>query len=676
MQSPRQESSENLKSESATSDFQARLSARCAHQGLYIVLAGHLFVLSLCSLQPVCSLNPLRISRAGRLHEGFDGLDALLQALRLHALLAGQALQVPSGGQDVLAFEEIADLRRVGRVSLRSFAVGHAIQDCLQGWASIFDGAVVDIGLGCLLLSLDEVVNTVDEHRKVLFLGSQEGTIEDLSGTLEDATQKEIHESLRDSVAQAAGIDSPAGQLDVLDLLQASCLDEVLDGSLGLTHPAHHFGDEEGDVVVDSRAADVAGGRAEACIATQDESNKGRVEVGDVGESVEGALGQSCLGASSCGRWGLACDTGDQVHEQLGQFLVVQWVEHREGADGGAVGQLIGGVVASAWQDTVHGEVDRFRHGDASAQGGGDAGDVARAGLSEVGAHLEVPRIRCGLAVHQAEVGRAHDVVGGAVCGSSLQALLHGLGELVELHGVLCEPLGLAACQGLEVGHEVAVAGHVFLATSVGTPLDGVVGALEETKLAVLGHLQGGMEHLLGIGVGQGGARDDDRGANVVLGLDLRGRHEVVAQLELAGASSHRLLLLADAQVLHRDALAIHVGNIAIAAIHRHHADVGLPILAPLLLVDPLDQEDEASDHWGDGGQPVVVLVVVLIGRGQELHDRAVSALRAQQGELLMGAGLGGLVAIGVVSLQDHVDVGEIALDVVDSDGAEGDHVA
>mmetsp|Transcript_67886 Transcript_67886/g.147906 ORF Transcript_67886/g.147906 Transcript_67886/m.147906 type:complete len:429 (-) Transcript_67886:1545-2831(-) len=428
--------------------------------------------------------------------------------------------------------------------------------------------------------------------------------------------------------------------------------------------------------MVHARAADVAGGRAEACIATQDESNKGRVEVGDVGESVEGALGQSCLGASSCGRWGLACDTGDQVHEQLRQLLVVQGVENRERADGGAVCQLIGRVVAAARKDAVHREVDRLRHRDATAQRRGDAGDVSGSGFAEVGADLQIPRVGRGLAVHQSEVGRAHDVVGRTVRSGSPQPFLHGLCELVELHGVLREALGLSACERLEVGHEVAVAGHVFLATSVGTPLDGVVGALEETKLAVLGHLQGGMEHLLGIGVGQGGARDDDRGANVVLGLDLRGRHEVVAQLELAGASSHRLLLLADAQVLHRDALAIHVGNIAIAAIHRHHADVGLPILAPLLLVDPLDQEDEASDHWGDGGQPVVVLVVVLIGRGQELHDRAVSALRAQQGELLMGAGLGGLVAIGVVSLQDHVDVGEIALDVVDSDGAEGDHVA
>mmetsp|Transcript_95280 Transcript_95280/g.264842 ORF Transcript_95280/g.264842 Transcript_95280/m.264842 type:complete len:347 (+) Transcript_95280:1903-2943(+) len=93
-------------------------------------------------------------------------------------------------------------------------------------------------------------------------------------------------------------------------------------------------------------------------------------------------------------------------------------------------------------------------------------------------------------------------------------------------------------------------------------------------------------------------------------------------------------------------------------------------------MVPVLDQEDEAADHGRDGAQPGVVLRRVLGGRGQQLHHRAQGPGRAEDRRLLRHAALGVGKAVRVVPAQDHVNVGQVARDVADAHGADGDHVA
>ena len=86
----------------------------------------------------------------------------------------------------------------------------------------------------------------------------------------------------------------------------------------------------------------------------------------------------------------------------------------------------------------------------------------------------------------------------------------------------------------------------------------------------------------------------------------------------------------ADAQV-GADELAVAVLQlVAGEAVDHVHAEVAAPVVAPLRLVEPLDDEDDRVDVVGDRRQPGVVLVGVVRRRRQQLDDAAQRALVAR----------------------------------------------
>mmetsp|Transcript_106635 Transcript_106635/g.318737 ORF Transcript_106635/g.318737 Transcript_106635/m.318737 type:complete len:666 (+) Transcript_106635:1540-3537(+) len=169
-------------------------------------------------------------------------------------------------------------------------------------------------------------------------------------------------------------------------------------------------------------------------------------------------------------------------------------------------------------------------------------------------------------------------------------------------------------------------------------------------------------------------ARHHHGGADVILRLDFVGRHEVVAELELPVPLVSGL---ADAQVLGRDALAVHVDDVALAAVHKLHVDVGLPILSPGRLVAMLHQKHDAADHGWDCVHPLVVLGGVPWRRCQQLHQGPQRLLLAQKRGLLAEGVLVDplLEPVRVVSLEDHVRVRQVRPHVTNADSAEGNHI-
>jgi hypothetical protein len=87
--------------------------------------------------------------------------------------------------------------------------------------------------------------------------------------------------------------------------------------------------------------------------------------------------------------------------------------------------------------------------------------------------------------VDQARVGRRNHVVRLGPLDETLQKLLHRLGVLIELDHVFHQGPRRVDRDRLEVGEEIPRAGDIRLRLRVDSPLDGVVGPLEQEALAV-----------------------------------------------------------------------------------------------------------------------------------------------------------------------------------------------
>mmetsp|Transcript_116776 Transcript_116776/g.371627 ORF Transcript_116776/g.371627 Transcript_116776/m.371627 type:complete len:212 (+) Transcript_116776:220-855(+) len=210
-------------------------------------------------------------------------------------------------------------------------------------------------------------------------------------------------------------------------------------------------------------------------------------------------------------------------------------------------------------------------------------GDAPGTGLAEVRAHLKVPGVCRRTAADHAEIGGAHDILVCRILSSHPDALLHWLGEFVELNCMFAELARLLARQRLEVRHKSALTGHILLGCCICSAYDSVIGTLEQPQLAILREFNRVVHDLFDIQVLQRRPRHNDRSTNIILSLNLLCRHEVVAQLEHASATLAAPLSVfpAHAEVLDRHALSVDVCHVAVPAIDRHHTEVRLPIPAP-----------------------------------------------------------------------------------------------
>ena len=215
-------------------------------------------------------------------------------------------------------------------------------------------------------------------------------------------------------------------------------------------------------------------------------------------------------------------------------------------------------------------------------------------GRARSGPELQVARVLGGLAVDQARIGRA----GGEALlrlGGRLEQLLHRGRELVELGDAIDDLLHGLRGQRLVVGEEVVGPGEIGFGLLVQARVDGVVRPLEEALLAVGDELDAAGD--LG---GRGGADPlggDDHGCgDVVFGLDLGRGVEVLADLEgapLAGGEQ------AHAEVGAAGFAVVDLQFVAGLAVDDVDGEVLAPVLAPLGLVETLDQEDQGEDLEG-----------------------------------------------------------------------------
>ena len=123
---------------------------------------------------------------------------------------------------------------------------------------------------------------------------------------------------------------------------------------------------------------DVAGGGGECRAGREDEAEQGGIQIVDGQQGVERALGQRAFAAGAGGAGRLAGQAGDEVGEQLRQFLVVDRAVHGERADPAAG---FGRIVAAAGQHGVHGIEHRGRR----RAGGGTIAPRSRRGIRRAG---------------------------------------------------------------------------------------------------------------------------------------------------------------------------------------------------------------------------------------------------------------------------------------------------
>ena len=98
--------------------------------------------------------------------------------------------------------------------------------------------------------------------------------------------------------------------------------------------------------------ANASGGGYKYALAGGGVSDERGIEIVDGQEGVEGSLGHGAFGSSTGGAGGFAGEAGNEIHEQLGQFHVVN---RRKTAERRNALFAIGAVVAAAGQNTSNG---------------------------------------------------------------------------------------------------------------------------------------------------------------------------------------------------------------------------------------------------------------------------------------------------------------------------------
>jgi hypothetical protein len=264
----------------------------------------------------------------------------------------------------------------------------------------------------------------------------------------------------------------------------------------------------------------------------------------------------------------------------------------------------------------------------------------------------------------------ADDVVRFLCLDEGGEHLAHGGGELLEADGVLHHGGGFFAGDGLVVRKEESSLAEVALGFFVIAAVDGVVRALEKAVFAVFDELERGVFHIRMQALDRV-VRDDHGGADVVLGLDLFRRSEVLADAESAPSA---VLAEADAEVLGDEPGAAVDELAAGLTVDEVHAEALFPVvLFPAWFVETLDDEDEVAHGGLDGAEPSVVCLGVGGVRREEADDGAERAFLIEQRAAWL-AGVDGIpVAIGKIPVDDFTGSLEVFFQIRDEYGG-GDH--
>ena len=170
----------------------------------------------------------------------------------------------------------------------------------------------------------DDVVHAVGENRHVLLLRAQHFLGEDGVGIIEDAPEKRADKTGRHAVAQPAGQHFLAVELKVLAFFKVAVFNQKCRLPFRRRHAAPDFRDQQADVVIDPHfRPDVARRGNEGVVTGQGVGNQRGVQVNDRRQRVERAFGQRAFRTGAGGGGRFAGHAGNEFHEQLRQFHVM-----------------------------------------------------------------------------------------------------------------------------------------------------------------------------------------------------------------------------------------------------------------------------------------------------------------------------------------------------------------
>ena len=403
--------------------------------------------------------------------------------LAIALLLALESRCIPVARQHIVARKHRTEL---WAVEAHAFELtrGHDHEERPERRARHLDGAVVEVALGHALMSGAHVVHAVGEDLHVLGLGPKHLVGEDRMRMGEDTSEKHPGELRGDPVAKSCGQDPTTVPLDVLTLLKVAVGNEERRFALVGAHARPDFGDEQADVVIDTRVgSDMSGRRDERRLGGERMTEERCVQVDDRRQGVERPFRKRAFRSCSGRRRGLPGHRADELHQQLGELHVVNRVVNGQRTD------LLPGfrwVVAATRNDRVDRREQRGVGREPTVQPGGDPGQIGAAGVGDVRPDLQVPRVLRRLAVDQAWVGRGHEERGSVLAGGSgADQLLHRCRERGEADSFVGKLDRVGLRQRLEVRDEIARLRQLKLGELVVAAEDRIVGALEQLALTV-----------------------------------------------------------------------------------------------------------------------------------------------------------------------------------------------
>ncbi len=135
----------------------------------------------------------------------------------------------------------------------------------------------------------------------------------------------------RDAVAQPAGQHRAAVHREIADLLQVAVGDQELGIALVNPHAAPDLRHQHADVVIHAEVrAHITGRGGEARIAGENRRHQRVVQIHHRPQRVERTFGERAFAAESRGGGRFAGQAADEIHEQLGQFLIVDRTVNRQ----------------------------------------------------------------------------------------------------------------------------------------------------------------------------------------------------------------------------------------------------------------------------------------------------------------------------------------------------------
>ena len=194
------------------------------------------------------------------------------------------------------------------------------------------------------------------------------------------------------------------------------------------------------------------GGGGEAGIAGQNGRHQRVVHIDDGRHGVERTFGQCAFAAEAGGGRRLPGQAADEIHEELGQFLIVNRVVDRKRRQ---TRFEIGGIGAAAGQNCVDRKMQRLPGRDLARQPRADLRDVHVAWIDQIGPLLQIARILRRNAVDDRADGPRRRRIRCVGCATkSSEQTLHRLGVLIELDDVIDDGPGLVHRERLEVGEK------------------------------------------------------------------------------------------------------------------------------------------------------------------------------------------------------------------------------